>query len=253
MFTTRRDVLTVAAASLAAAKMPVRAAEIEPRASIRAVAFEAFPVFDPRPVFALPDELFPGKGVELGNTWRIRQFEYAWLRTISQRYADFWQVTSDALSFAAKATRLELSGEKRDRLMQAYLELKPWPDAVGSLTALRDAGFRLAFLSNFTAVMLEANVNGSGMVGLFEQLISSDAARAHKPDPRAYQLAIDVLELQREEILFVAFGGWDAAGAKSFGYRTFWVNRQNLPAEELGAPPDAIGATLNDLVGFLKV
>jgi 2-haloacid dehalogenase len=253
MYATRRDVLTVAAASLAAGKMSVQGAEVEPRPSTKAVAFDAFPVFDPRPVFALAEELFPGKGAELSNTWRIRQFEYAWLRTLSQRYADFWQVTSDALSFAAKAARLELPNEKRDRLMRAYLELKPWPDAVASLKALRDAGFRLSFLSNFTATMMEANAKGSGIEGLFEQLISTDAARAHKPDPRAYQLAIDILKLQREEILFVAFGGWDAAGAKSFGYRTFWVNRQNLPVEELGAPPDGIGETLSDLVSFLKV
>jgi 2-haloacid dehalogenase len=91
------------------------------------------------------------------------------------------------------------------------------------------------------------------MDSMFEALLSTDSIRTYKPDPRAYQLAIDALKLPREEILFVAFGGWDAAGAKSFGYKTFWVNRQNLPVEELDAPPDAIGTTLGDLVSFLKI
>ena len=46
--------------------------------------------------------MFPGKGAELSNAWRTRQFEYTWLRTMSGRYADFWHVTEEALIFAAK-------------------------------------------------------------------------------------------------------------------------------------------------------
>jgi 2-haloacid dehalogenase len=64
-------------------------------------------------------------------------------------------------------------------------------------------------------------------------------------------LGIDGLKLPREEILFVPFAGWDAAGAKSFGYSTFWVNRLNLPLEELGIAPDAVGTNLNDLLTFI--
>lgn len=45
---------------------------------------------------------------------------------------------------------------------------------------------------------------------------------------------------------------WDAAGAKSFGYPTFWVNRLNQPTEELGVVPDAIGPNLKDPVTFIK-
>ncbi len=39
--------------------------------------------------------------------------------------------------------------------------------------------------------------------------------------------------------------------AKLFGYPTFWVNRLKLPAEELGAVPDASGNSLTHLVQFL--
>jgi 2-haloacid dehalogenase len=70
---------------------------------VRAVAFDAFPIFDPRPVSSLAEEFFPGKGAELSNAWRTRQFEYTWLRTVAGRYADFWQVTEEALTFAARA------------------------------------------------------------------------------------------------------------------------------------------------------
>jgi 2-haloacid dehalogenase len=77
-------------------------------------------------------------------------------------------------------------------------------------------------------------------------------SQTYKPAPRAYQMAIDAVGLTREDMAFVAFAGWDAAGAKWFGYTTFWVNRLNLPAEELGVAPDAVGGNLNDLVSFVK-
>ena len=64
-------------------------------------------------------------------------------------------------------------------------------------------------------------------------------------------MGVDVLGLKPDEILFAAFAGWDAAGARSFGYPTFWVNRQKQPAEELGVTPDATGGNLVDLVRFL--
>ena len=80
--------------------------------------------------------------------------------------------------------------------------------------------------------------------------LSTDQVKAFKPDPRAYQMGIDAFKLRRDEIAFAAFAGWDAAGAKSFGYPTFWVNRQNAVEEELGAHPDAAG-TLDQLVKFV--
>lgn len=201
---------------------------------------------------ALAETLFPGKGTELGNAWRTRQFEYQWLRTLSGRYADFWQTTGDSLVFAAKLLQLELTPEKRARLMRAYLELNTCPDVPLALNALKQAGIRLAFLSNMTAKMLNAGIKNAGLGGVFEHILSTDQIRAYKPDPRAYQMAIDAFKLQPDEIIFVAFAGWDAAGAKWFGYPTVWVNRLNVPLEELGATPDATGRDLSALMSFAK-
>jgi 2-haloacid dehalogenase len=116
---------------------------------------------------------------------------------------------------------------------------------------LKKVGMRVAFLSNLTDAMLEAGIRNSQLDGLFDHVLSTDRVRAYKPDPRAYQMGLDAFGLKRDQVLFAAFAGWDAAGAKAFGYPTFWVNRQNQPAEELGAAPDAVGGNLNDLVAFL--
>jgi 2-haloacid dehalogenase len=248
----RRAFLKLSAAGLAAGVLggiPVARAASAPR--IKAIAFDGFPIIDPRPISARAEELFTGKGTELVNAWRTRQFDYTWLRTLSNSYVDFWQVTEDALVFAANSLKLDLNPRKRKQLMQTYLELKAWPDAPPALKSLKEAGIRMAFLSNFTARMLDAAIRNSGLEGYFEAHLSTDRVRAYKPDPRAYQMGLDAFGLKREEIAFAASAGWDAAGAKRFGYPTFWVNRMNLPAEELGVAADATGANMAGLVNFV--
>ena len=222
------------------------------KSDIKAVAFDAFPIFDPRPIFILVETLFPGKGKELSSAWRIRQFEYQWLRALSGQYVDFWQATEEGLLFAVKQLKLEMSDEKREQLMNAYLNLKPWPDVVPALQSLQESKIRLAFLSNMTPKMLNKNMHNSGLDKYFDHIISTDSLKTYKPDPRAYQLGVDTLKLKREAIAFAAFAGWDVAGAKWFGYPTFWVNRAGFPNEELGVIPDGIGKNLDQLVKFVK-
>ena len=213
----RREFLSrVAVSGLALECLPAVAAGA--RGRIKAVAFDAFPILDPRPVFALVNELFPEKGPELSNLWRTRQFEYAWLRTLSRHYADFWQVTGDALTFAAKTLHLEITPDKHDRLMQAYLNLRCWPDVPAALSSFQEAGIRIGFLSNMTAKMLQAGIRNSQLDGAFDHVLSTDRVKAYKPDPRAYQMGTEAFGLKPEEIVFAAFAGWDAAGAKAFGY-----------------------------------
>jgi 2-haloalkanoic acid dehalogenase type II len=134
-------------------------------ATIKAIAFDGFPIFDPRPIFALAEELFPGRGAELSNAWRIRQFEYTWLRTVAQRYRDFLGVIDDALVFAGHSLNLDIPDEKRKALVDGYLHMKAWPDVVPVLSKLKEAGIRLAFLNNFTPAMLDANIRGAGLEG----------------------------------------------------------------------------------------
>lgn len=253
MLLNRRSFTTLTAASVAAATVLPHRSRAVGRSSFKAIAFDGFPIIDPRPVFARVEEMFPGKGAELSASWRNRQFEYGWLRTLGARYTDFWRISEDALISAARAMKVELPSEQRDRLMQTYLELKAWPDVLPALRQLREAGLRMAFLSNLTAPMLDAVVRNSALDGLFEAHLSTDRVQAFKPDARAYQMGVDAFGLRKQEIVFAAFAGWDVAGAKWFGYPTFWVNRANASIEELGVVPDGAGSGLSDLVAYVTV
>lgn len=250
----RRQLLALGVAGAASRWLPFsREARAATAGRIKAVAFDGFTVFDPRSVAARAAELFPGKSADLMAAWRTRQFEYTWLRTLTGRYADFWTVTEEALVFAARASKVELAASSRDALMSSFLELRAYPDVSAALRALKGAGVKRAFLSNLTPAMLDASTKSAGLEGLFDLSLSTDRARAYKPDPRAYRMGVDALGLEKEEIAFAAFGSWDAAGAKTFGYPTYWMNRADAPAEELGIAPDATGSGFEGLLSFVGV
>jgi 2-haloacid dehalogenase len=245
----RRMLLRQAAA--AAAIVTSHAAEADSTQTapvIRAVAFDGFVIFDPRPITAMSETLFPGQGRELAAAWKTRQFEYTWLRTLMGSYVDFWQVTDEALTFAGEQLGLDITSAKRMRLMDEFINLKAWLDVLPSLTALQQAGIRLAFLNNFSKSMHDANVRSAGLQGFFEEHLSTDQVRAYKPDPRAYRMGLDHFKLPSDQIAFAAFGGWDAAGAKRFGYWSYWCNRLGAPEEVLGANPDATSSGLTELL-----
>jgi 2-haloacid dehalogenase len=246
----RREFIAAAAAVATGAAL-APGADSQPPRKFEAVAFDAFVLFDVRSVFAIAKQLFPERGDDLCKTWLTRQFEYSWLRVITRRYADFFKVTEDALAYAAMANKVELSSAQREQIMSGYATIKPWPDAVEGLKKLRTAGLRLAFLSNMTPAMLSSACKSASIDDLFEAKISTDAIKTYKPDPAAYQFGIDTLKLPKERILFAAFGGWDAAGAKSFGYTTYWANRLALPVEQLDVTIDRIGGGMKELVEFV--
>jgi len=182
-------------------------------APIKVVAFDAFPIFDPRAVFATIKQLFPERGDALREAWFARLFAYTWLRTSARQYEGFDSVIGQASDAVTRALGVTATAQNRDELVRTFSMLPVWPDVVARLGMLRDAGLRLVFLSNLSEEMLGANMKRNGIEDFFEAALSTDRVRAFKPAPEAYQLGGDVLGLRKEEIAFAAFAAWDAAGA----------------------------------------
>lgn len=219
---------------------------------IGGVAFDAFTLLDFRQISVTAERLFPGQGARFEELWRTRVFEYSWLRVLGGQYRDFAAVSADAFGFASAMLKLTPPAEARREFLETLLLLAPWPEAVATLTELRAAGLKLAFLSNFTPRMLASIGRRTGLARLMDAPLSTDAVRTYKPAPRAYHLAVDAFRLPRERIAFVAHGGWDAAGAGWFGFPTYWINRTGIAAEELGVAPLATLPSLSPLPGLLS-
>lgn len=136
--------------------------------------------------------------------------------------------------------------------MSAYTNLQVWPDAQQVLPSIRDLGVSLGVLSNMPHDALESGLTRANLRGLFSHILSADRVCAPKPAPSAYRLGADALSLARDQVLFVAFAGWDVAGAAWFGYPTYWLNRLGAVPEELGVVPQGTGSDLHSLLSFLQ-
>lgn len=218
----------------------------------KALVFDAYgTLFDVHSVARLGDALFPGRGAALSQAWRAKQLEYTWQRSLMGRYDGFNAVTADALDWALESLRLAAGPAQREALLAAWRTLPPFPEVRGALESL-GRGRPLAILSNGHPEMLDAVVDHNELRVFFgERVLSVHEAGAFKPDPRVYALAAAALEMPAEAVGFVSSNGWDAAGAASFGFRAFWVNRAQAPVERLGTAPDAVVADLAGLAGLL--
>jgi 2-haloacid dehalogenase len=223
-------------------------------ALIRAVLFDAYgTLLDVYSVGLLAEQLFPGQGQALGVLWRDKQIEYTRLVTTSNggvHYQPFWELTRAGLRYACKRLGLMLTAEREQQLMNQYRHLSAFPENKGVLEALKAQGMVTGILSNGDPGMLAVAVKSAGLEGLLDHVISVDAIRKYKTHPDAYALGLQATGLEARQIAFVSCNSWDALAATWFGYQTLWVNRYQLPFEELGTQPMYTGSTLRDVLHF---
>jgi 2-haloacid dehalogenase len=212
--------------------------------TLKALVFDAYgTLYDVHSVARRSEEFWPGKGAALSQLWRAKQLEYTWQRSLMRRYAPFSQVTREALEYACEVLRLALDGARSDALMQEYLRLATYPEVAAAMAALRA---KKAILSNGSPDMLAPLVKHSGLA--LDAVLSVDEVRVFKPAPEVYQLAVDRLGVPAADIGFVSSNCWDALGAKSFGFRVFWINRGDAPVDRTGFQPDRIVKGLNEVL-----
>jgi len=136
--------------------------------TIKAVVFDAYgTLYDVQSVADITEETFPGYGDLITQVWRIKQLEYSWLRALMRRYQDFSVVTRDSLAYTLRILGLQYEDDAFARLIDKYLHLDLYPDALDALNALKDR--KLAILSNGSPDMLDALVKNSGLASLLAE------------------------------------------------------------------------------------
>ncbi|HEV8094968.1 MAG TPA: haloacid dehalogenase type II [Burkholderiales bacterium] len=215
-----------------------------------ALVFDAYgTLFDVHSVAQRCESFWPGAGTKVSQLWRSKQLEWTWQRSLMRRYVPFSQVTRDALAYACAALDLAVDEEKIATLMREYVRLALYPDVSDALAVLRTAGYRLAVLTNGSPDMIGPLVERSGLA--FDAVLSVDEQKIFKPAPEVYGLAAKRLDLSPPEIGFVSSNGWDALGAKSFGFRVWWINRAGAPLDRLDFQPDGMVSGLGELPAAL--
>lgn len=227
----------------------------------RAILFDAYgTLFDVYSVGLLAEQLFPGQGNALSVLWRDKQIEYSRIVTTSNDgafYRPFWELTRSALVYAvrklvAPSGTSDMAGfnARIDRLMNQYRSLSAFPENREVLQDLKQRGIVTGILSNGDPDMLNLAVRSAGLADLLDHVISVDPVRKYKTAPEAYALGEQATGLRARQIGFVSCNAWDALAATWYGYQTLWVNRYQLPFEELGTQPTYSGSSLRDVHVF---
>jgi 2-haloacid dehalogenase len=213
-----------------------------------ALVFDAYgTIFDVHSVAALAETFFPGKGQALSAAWRGKQLEYTWQRSLMDRYEDFSRVTAAALDWSLESLGLYGSEKDRNALLDEYRRLAVYPEVPAALEALAQKK-PLAILSNGHPDMLNAVVDHNGLRERFRGgILSVHQAKIFKPAPAVYRIVEESLGVPSAMLGFVSSNGWDAAGAKSYGFKAYWVNRGGMPVERLGVRPDAVVRDLSEI------
>ncbi|MDE2578899.1 MAG: haloacid dehalogenase type II [Hyphomicrobiales bacterium] len=220
-------------------------------AGIRACVFDAYgTIFDFASAAARCSEIPDDKRAALTNLWRDKQVQYTWLRSLEDRYADFWQVTGEALDFTLETLGIATPA-LRERLMELYLTLSAFPEVPETLRQLKEAGFVTAILSNGSPMMLDAVVRGAGLQDLFDRVLSADAVKVFKTHPRVYEYCQRQLGVRAAQVSFQSSNAWDAYAASAFGMRVVWCNRYGQQRERLPGAPDREVRTLAALPALL--
>jgi 2-haloacid dehalogenase len=218
---------------------------------IGACVFDAYgTLFDVHSAVERCRDKLGDKADPLSATWRQKQLQYTWLRSLMGKYENFWTVIGDALDFALATVDID-DPPLRAELMQLYLELDPYPEVVETLSALKNARIKTAVLSNGSLSMLVSAVKSAGIGKLIDSVLSVDKLGIFKPHPSVYQLAVDELDIAAHRISFQSANAWDACGAAAFGFRVAWINRFDQPGEFLPGEPQAELRSLIELPELL--
>jgi 2-haloacid dehalogenase len=115
--------------------------------------------------------------------------------------------------------------EAADHVMDGFARLELHADVASGIDRLHGDGFRLATLSNGSAMVAERLLTQAGIRDRFERLLSVEDAGSWKPTARAYEHAAQELDAKPEDLLLVAVHPWDVHGARRAGLQAAWVNR----------------------------
>ncbi len=118
-----------------------------------------------------------------------------------------------------------VDAKRAAELLRRWGDFEPWPDVPPVLERLD--GTRRFVVTNCSRKLGRL---AAFRAGRFELIVTAEEAGAYKPDPLPYRMALERLELDPAEVLFVAGSAHDVGGAARVGMDVYWANRGGAPA-----------------------
>lgn len=195
------------------------------------------------PIFV---SMFGDAGVR--REWFGQVLQSAMTATLAGVETDFSAVGGAALTMVGERRGVAIDAAMRQQIGEGMRRLPPHPEVPGALDRLREAGFRLATLTNNPKAVVEAQLVNAGLRDRFEQTLTVEPVGRFKPAPEPYRMAADQLGVPIDQIRLVAAHAWDVAGAMAAGAAAAFVARPGMVLDPVHPRPDIVGATLDDVV-----
>jgi 2-haloacid dehalogenase len=180
--------------------------------------------------------------------WFMQTLQLAMAAVLMNAYEDFGVQADTALEMTARHYKVSMLGEEKNMILGTLRKLRPFPEVAQSLQRLRDAGIRLATLTNSTVKVAEDQLTSAGLREHFEQVISADEIQCFKPAPEVYHLAARQLEVEPSQVRLVSAHDWDVTGALRAGCEAAFIARPGQVMNPFGPQPFVKGADLADVV-----
>lgn len=179
--------------------------------------------------------------------WFATMLQSALLFTVTGPYVAFGTHFKEALRQTAERHAVALAPDDEQAILSGVRSLPAHPDVRPALQRLRDAGFRLAALTNSTREVEEAQLANAGIRDLFEAALTADDASRLKPAREAYESAARAMGADVRDTRLIAAHAWDVAGAQAAGAAAAFVARPGMPWNELVPRPDVWGTDLQEV------
>ena len=204
--------------------------------NIKAIIFDAYgTLFDVNSAAEKCKGKIGHKWENFANYWRTTQLEYTWLRSLMNRYKDFWKITEDSLDKSMKVFNIDIS--MRNELLNLYKKLSPYPEVKKVLNSLKEKKYKIAILSNGTPSLLNELVLSNNLDNVFDDIFSIEEVKIYKPDSKVYNIPINKYQINKDEAAFLSANTWDVSGGGNFGYNSIWVNRNKNIFDNLDYEP----------------
>ncbi|MGO2291566.1 MAG: haloacid dehalogenase type II [Pseudoalteromonas sp.] len=185
--------------------------------------------------------------------WFSTMLHHSLVTTAIGDYQDFGEIGVASLLMVAQNNGIALDAEKaKTAIVTPLLSLPAHPDVKSSLQILKDRGYKLVSLTNSSNKGVKAQFENAGLTEFFDARYSIEDIKIYKPDLRAYEWALEKLDVKPEEALLVAAHGWDIAGAKAAGLNAAFIARPGKALYPLAQKPDFNVKDLTELVEKLK-
>jgi 2-haloacid dehalogenase len=179
--------------------------------------------------------------------WFNQFIQSALVTIVTNAYTPFGQIGMAALDMVAARRGIIVTADDKQHIAQTLSSLPPHAEVANSLQRLKEAGMRLAALTNSTLQVAETQLTNAGLREFFEQVFSADEVKRLKPAPEPYRMTAERMGVSIQQVRLVAAHAWDIAGAMRAGCAGAFIARPGAVLDPTAPRPDVIGADLREL------